>query len=183
MSGLFSKEEMEGICGGFFQSSPLSIMLPFDNDSNVKKQLCCNYLKEGPNSPSVNSFIDPLKFPTKFDILAKMAEIVSLSLLSPSHLAQLSLLEVLCTCTTSSSQLFALAWPWVFCMCATLISSLWLFALAQPLLFGFHTCAASSHGSLLPVYPSLFSKDYVLGLTFITHPCSFFDQIFVLSGY
>ena len=79
MSGPFSREEMEGICGGFFQSSLLSIALSYDDDGNIKKRLCCNYSKEGPDCPSTNSFVDPSKFPTKFDTPARMAEIVSLS--------------------------------------------------------------------------------------------------------
>ena len=77
MSGPFSREEMEGICGRFFQSSPLSIALSFDDDGNLKKRLCCNYSKEGPDSPLSNSFVNPSKFPTKFDTPAKIAEIVS----------------------------------------------------------------------------------------------------------
>ena len=77
---------MEGICGGFFQSSPLSIALSLDDDGNVKKRLCCNYSKEGPDSPSANSYVDPSKFPTKFDTPAKMAEIVSSSFFRALHI-------------------------------------------------------------------------------------------------
>ena len=80
MSGPFSKEEMEGICGGFFHSSPLSIALSTDEDGNIKKRLCCNYSREGPSSPSSNSYMDSVLYPTKFDTPAKMAEIVSVFL-------------------------------------------------------------------------------------------------------
>ena len=168
MSGLFSKEEMEGICGGFFQSSPLSTMLSLDEDGNVKKRLCCNYSKEGSNSPSANSFIDLLKFPTKFDTLAKMAEIVSPSSLSPSHSAWLSVLEVLRTCATSYSRLFALARPWVFCTCETLISFIWLFTLAWPLFLAFTLAQPLPMGLCYP-YMSLYSPRIMFWVLSLSH--------------
>ena len=77
MSGPFSKEVMEGICGGHFRSSPLSIAVSYDDEGNMKRRLCCNYSKGSDLSPSSNSFVDPEKFPTCFDSSARMAEIVS----------------------------------------------------------------------------------------------------------
>ena len=144
MSGLFSKEEVEGICGGFFQSSSLSIVLSFDNNSNIKKCLCCNYSKEGPDSPSANSFVDPSKLPTKFDIPARMAEIVSLSLSKPfafgtafSFWDSLHLCDLLCFGPShvhglGSSHLHN---PLVSALCtctATLIISSWSFFFVYP---------------------------------------------------
>ena len=77
MSGPFSREVMEGICGGHFRSSPLSIAVSYDDEGNMKRRLCCNYSKGSDSSPSLNSYVDPEKSPTCFDSSACMAEIVS----------------------------------------------------------------------------------------------------------
>ena len=77
MSGPFPREVMEGICGGHFRSSPLSIAVSYDDEGNMKRRLCCNYSKGSDSSPSSNSYVDPEKFPTCFDSSARMAEIVS----------------------------------------------------------------------------------------------------------
>ena len=81
MSGPFTQQELEAICGGHFHSSPISVVVTLDEEGKEKKHICINLSKGTEELPSVNSFYNPKKYPTSFDTAASMAEIVSLSFL------------------------------------------------------------------------------------------------------
>lgn len=85
MLGPFSQEEMERICRGPFHCSP-SIVSTHEQGPGLppKKRVCRHLSKADGNSgtPAVNNFVDKSDFPTKFDMPAKMAELVSRTFIS-----------------------------------------------------------------------------------------------------
>jgi hypothetical protein len=86
MSGPFSQAEMESVCGGPFQSSPLLVVVrPGGLGEPDKLRPCINLSKRGPDAPAVNDHIDPDDFLTRFDSTSEMADLVSI-LLHPFHL-------------------------------------------------------------------------------------------------
>ena len=86
----FSQQEMEDICGGHFHSSPISVVVTLDDEGKEKKQICINLSKGSEELPSVNSYYDPKKYPTPFNMAASMAEIVSSSFFDLSDLQALT---------------------------------------------------------------------------------------------
>jgi len=78
MSGPFSREEVELILHGPFQSSPLIVAIqPQQPGTPDKCRVCCHLSKVTKNCVSVNSHIHKEDFPTRFDIASKVAEMVS----------------------------------------------------------------------------------------------------------
>lgn len=88
MSGPFTQEEVEGILGGPFVCSPLSIdEKDIDGSFEKKLRMCINLSKGNKNSPSANSYADKEDFPTTYDPAAAVGDLVSprSSHLSPSQ--------------------------------------------------------------------------------------------------
>jgi hypothetical protein len=84
MSGPFSREEVELILRGPFFSSPLIVDVQPQQPGTPDKIRICRHLSKGSKlHPSVNSHIRKEDFPTRFDLASKVAEIVSLSFISP----------------------------------------------------------------------------------------------------
>ena len=79
MLGPFSREEAEVIlCGPFF-SSPLVVDVQPQQPGTPDKIRICRHLSKGSKlHPSVNSHIWKEDFPTCFDLVSKVAEIVSI---------------------------------------------------------------------------------------------------------
>jgi len=78
MSGPFSKEMVEGILRGPFQSSPLIVSVQPQGPGEPDKIRICRHLsKSSRNVPSVNSFISKHNFPTRFDTASRVADMVS----------------------------------------------------------------------------------------------------------
>ena len=78
MSGPFSREEVEQILRGPFQSSPFIVSIQTQGPGEPDKIRVCRHLsKASKHGPSVNSFIEKENFPTRFDTAARVAEIVS----------------------------------------------------------------------------------------------------------
>jgi hypothetical protein len=80
MSGLFTRSEMESICGGAFHCSPyLVVVRPGNAGEPDKLRLCINLSKSGSDEAgrdvlSVNEHIDPDNFVTRFDSAMIMAD-------------------------------------------------------------------------------------------------------------
>ena len=88
MSGPFSKEDTEHILCGPFQSSPFVISFQPQGPGKPDKIRICRHLsKSTKNIASVNSFMSKPDFPTRFDTASRVADIVSLPLLSCISLA------------------------------------------------------------------------------------------------
>jgi len=88
MSGPFSKEDVERILRGPFQSSPFIVAFQPQAPGEPDKIRICRHLsKSTKNIASVNSFMTKSDFPTRFDTASRVAEIVSLFLylLHPPH--------------------------------------------------------------------------------------------------
>ena len=84
-SGPFSRETVERILRGPFQSSPLIVSIqPQGPDEPDKIRICRHLSKSTRNTPSVNSYIPKHHFPTCFDTASRVADIVS----SPSSSLQ-----------------------------------------------------------------------------------------------
>jgi hypothetical protein len=78
MSGPFSREEVELILRGPFQSSPLIISVqPQEPGSPDKIRICRHLSKATRLHASVNSHIRKEDFPTRFDMASKVADMVS----------------------------------------------------------------------------------------------------------
>ncbi|KAJ3498213.1 hypothetical protein NMY22_g19622 [Coprinellus aureogranulatus] len=78
MSGPYSQEELEGILGGPFQCSPLSIdEKEVDGSFETKLRMCINLSKGTDEHPSVNSFSDKADFPTNYDPATFVADLVA----------------------------------------------------------------------------------------------------------
>ncbi|KAJ3549428.1 hypothetical protein NMY22_g883 [Coprinellus aureogranulatus] len=78
MSGPYSQEELEGILGGAFQCSPLSIdEKEVDGSFETKLRMCINLSKGTDEHPSVNSFSDKDDFPTNYDPATYVADLVA----------------------------------------------------------------------------------------------------------
>jgi hypothetical protein len=78
MSGPFSREEMEKILKGPFQSSPIIVNSQPQPDGLPDKLRICRHLSKGDRlHPSTNHFVDNSKFPTRFASTAEISEIVS----------------------------------------------------------------------------------------------------------
>ena len=81
MSGPFSCEEAEVIlCGPFFSSLLVVDVQPQQPGMPDKIRICRHLFKASKLHPSVNSHIWKEDFPTHFDLVSKVAEIVSLPL-------------------------------------------------------------------------------------------------------
>ncbi|PPQ87735.1 hypothetical protein CVT25_014420 [Psilocybe cyanescens] len=77
MSSPFSKDVIELILRGPFQSSPLIVAVqPQGPGEPDKIRICRNLSKATKDIPSVNSFIKKSDFPTRFDCAARVADIV-----------------------------------------------------------------------------------------------------------
>lgn len=80
MSGPFSKDEVERILRGPFQSSPLIVAVQTQAPGTPDKLRICRHLSKGTKlHPSVNSFINKEDFPTRFDTAVRVAEIIALA--------------------------------------------------------------------------------------------------------
>lgn len=78
MSGPFTKEELEGIFGGAFQSSPLSIdEKEIDGTFELKLRMCINLSKGTDTKPSTNSYSNKADFPTSYDPAAYTGDLVA----------------------------------------------------------------------------------------------------------
>lgn len=78
MSGPFTKDELEGILGGPFQCSPLSIdEKEIDGSFELKLRMCINLSKGTTTSPSTNSYSDKTDFPTSYDPTDYIGNLVS----------------------------------------------------------------------------------------------------------
>lgn len=77
MSGPYSKEELEDIVKGPFQSSPLVVSIQPQEGLPDKIRICRHLSKSNHNHPSTNDHVDADKFPTRFGSASQMAEIVS----------------------------------------------------------------------------------------------------------
>ena len=81
MSGRFTLDEVERICGGPVYVSPLLVAVSTQQPGAPDKIRICRHLsKSTPTQPSVNSFIQKEDFPTRLDMALRVAEVVSLSL-------------------------------------------------------------------------------------------------------
>jgi len=80
MSGPFSREEVELILLGPFQSSPLIVSVqPQEPGTPDKLRICRHLSKATKIHASVNSHIRKEDFPTRFDMASKVADMVSIS--------------------------------------------------------------------------------------------------------
>jgi len=78
ISGPFSRETMEQILRGPFQSSPLIVAVQPQAPGEPDKIRICRHLSKSTRiTPSVNSFIPKHYFPTRFDTASRVADIVS----------------------------------------------------------------------------------------------------------
>ena len=77
MDGLFSKTQVEEILGSSFQCSPISIDVSIKADSSEKLHLCTNLSKRSRQHPATNDFINTLKYLTRFNTAAMVANMVS----------------------------------------------------------------------------------------------------------
>lgn len=87
MSGPFSLAETERILRGPVYVSPLIVSVSDQGPAKPPKyRVCRNLSKDDPvtGMGSVNSFIEKDDFPTRFDMAAKVAEMVS-QLSLPQH--------------------------------------------------------------------------------------------------
>lgn len=88
LSGPFTQTELEGIFGGPFQCSPLTVdVQPQPEGAPDKLRLCINLSKGDPLHPSTNDHVDSSLFPTRFTSMSEVAEIVSRRLSVSSPLA------------------------------------------------------------------------------------------------
>jgi len=86
MSGLFSQELVKLILHGPFQSSPIVIDVQSQEPGTPDKLRICQHLsKSSKLHVSVNSYMRKEEFPTRFDMISKVADIVSIisTLFSP----------------------------------------------------------------------------------------------------
>jgi hypothetical protein len=82
MSGPFSRQMVERILRGPFQSSPLIVAVQSQAPGEPDKIRICRHLsKSTRTTPSVNSYIPKHYFPTRFDTASRVADMVSLRLL------------------------------------------------------------------------------------------------------
>ena len=72
MDGPFTQSEIEGILGGPFQCSPISVDVTIRADGSEKLRLCNNLSKRLKHHPVMNDFIDTSKYPMRFDSAAKV---------------------------------------------------------------------------------------------------------------
>lgn len=78
MDGPFSRDEVERIVRGPFQSSPLIVAVQTQAPGEPDKiRICRNLSKSSQSILSVNSFIKTVHFPTRFDTAVRVAEVVS----------------------------------------------------------------------------------------------------------
>lgn len=79
MSGPFSREEVETILRGPFQSSPLIVSVQPQSPGVPDKLRVCRHLSKATKThASVNSHIRKEDFPTRFDLASKVADMVSI---------------------------------------------------------------------------------------------------------
>jgi hypothetical protein len=90
MSGPFTRELIERILRGPFQSSPLIVSIQPQGPGEPDKLRVCRHLsKSTRHVPSVNSFIPKHDFPTRFDTASRVADMVSFFLPSSIILSKL----------------------------------------------------------------------------------------------
>ena len=138
LSGPFSREAVERILRGPFQSSSLVVSVqPQEPGMPDKLRVCQHPSKASKLHASVNSYIHKDEFPTCFDTASKVADIVStlpFPFFSPPFF--LPIIHLLCISCMEMSSLLALAsCPvalWVFLLYASYLYSHIIFSVPYP---------------------------------------------------